>query len=110
MVALPGIAPTRVFFCTWLCQPTEAENIAVNGEMIENLFAALRGKPLHHAALVTGTKHYLGPFESYGQTTAETPFRENAPRLRGLNFYTQEDLLFRELALISQTWFNDVSD
>ncbi len=64
--------------------------------MIENLFAALEGKPLQHAALVTGTKHYLGPFESYGQTVAETPFRENAPRLPGLNFYyTQEDVLFR---------------
>ena len=53
-------------------------------------------KPLQHAALVTGTKHYLGPFAAYGQTVAETPFRENAPRLPGLNFYyTQEDAVQR---------------
>jgi polyphosphate kinase 2 (PPK2 family) len=100
VAALDGIAPTHVFFCSWLRQPTEAENVAVNGEMIENLFAAaLRNKPLQHAALVTGTKYYLGPFESYGQTAAETPFRENTPRLPGLNFYyTLEDVLFRESA------------
>jgi nucleoside-diphosphate-sugar epimerase len=105
VATLKGLAPTHVFFCTWLRQPTEAENVAVNGEMIENLFAALRGKPLQHAALVTGTKHYLGPFEAYGQTTAETPFRENAPRLPGLNFYyTQEDVLFREAAAHGFAW------
>jgi hypothetical protein len=40
-----------------LRQPTEAENVAVNGEMIENLFRRAAGKPLQHAALVTGTKH-----------------------------------------------------
>jgi nucleoside-diphosphate-sugar epimerase len=103
--ALAGIAPTHLFFSTWLRQPTEVENVAVNGAMIENLFAALRGKPLQHAALVTGTKHYLGPFESYGQTVAETPFRENAPRLPGLNFYyTQEDVLFREAAAHGFAW------
>src|SRR5258706_13952591 len=43
VAALADIAPTHVFFCTWLRQPTEVENIALNGEMIENLFAALRG-------------------------------------------------------------------
>jgi nucleoside-diphosphate-sugar epimerase len=103
--ALDGITPTHAFFCTWLRQPTEAENVAVNGEMIENLFAALEGKPLQHAALVTGTKHYLGPFETYGQTVAETPFRENAPRLPGLNFYyTQEDVLFRAAAALNFGW------
>ena len=45
VAALAGIAPTHLFFCTWLRQPTEAENVAINGKMIENLFAALRGKP-----------------------------------------------------------------
>ncbi len=89
VVALAGIAPTHLFFCSWLRQPTEVENVAVNGEMIENLFAALRGKPLQHAALVTGTKHYLGPFEAYGQTAAETPFRENTPRLPGFYLVSQ---------------------
>ena len=93
--ALADVNPAHVFICTWLRQDTEAENVRVNGDMVRNLFAALEGKPLIHAALVTGTKHYLGPFESYGQTNAETPFREDNPRLPGLNFYyTQEDLLF----------------
>ena len=93
--ALFHVEPTHVFICTWLRQETEAENVRVNGDTVRNLFGALEGKPLVHAALVTGTKHYLGPFESYGQTNAETPFREDNPRLPGLNFYyTQEDLLF----------------
>ena len=93
--ALADVHPAHAFICTWLRQPTEAENVRVNGDMVKNLFAALEGKPLVHAALVTGTKHYLGPFESYGQTNAETPFREDNPRLPGLNFYyTQEDILF----------------
>ena len=93
--ALADIHPAHVFICTWLRQDTEAENVRVNGAMVKNLFAALESKPLVHAVLVTGTKHYLGPFESYGQTNAETPFREDNPRLPGLNFYyTQEDLLF----------------
>jgi nucleoside-diphosphate-sugar epimerase len=93
--ALKSIAPTHVFLCTWLRQPTEIENVKVNGAMTRNLFAALDGThSLKHATLVTGTKHYLGPFESYGQAAAETPFREDTPRLPGLNFYyTQEDIL-----------------
>ena len=97
--ALADIAPAHVFLCTWLRQPTEAENVRVNGDMTRHLFAALEGKRLTHAALVTGTKHYLGPFEAYGQTNAETPFREDNPRLPGLNFYyTQEDILFEAAA------------
>jgi nucleoside-diphosphate-sugar epimerase len=96
--ALSGLDVTDVFICTWLRQPTEAENVRVNGAMVANLFAALEGaKNLRHAALVTGTKQYLGPFEAYGQTGAETPFREDTPRLPGLNFYyTQEDILYSE--------------
>jgi nucleoside-diphosphate-sugar epimerase len=93
--ALAGVDPTHVFLSIWLRQSTEAENVRVNGAMTRNLFAALEAKTLTHAALVTGTKQYLGPFESYGQTAAETPFREDTPRLPGENFYyTQEDILF----------------
>jgi nucleoside-diphosphate-sugar epimerase len=93
--ALVGVDLTHVFLTIWLRQPTEAENVRVNGAMTRNLFAALEAKTLAHAALVTGTKQYLGPFEAYGQTAAETPFREDTPRLPGENFYyTQEDILF----------------
>src|ERR1700743_927391 len=31
--ALAGIDPAHVFLCTWLRQPTEAENVRVNGGM-----------------------------------------------------------------------------
>src|SRR5882672_6688762 len=63
--AVSGLDITDVFICTWLRQPTEAENVRVNGAMVTNLFTALQGaKNLRHAALVTGTKQYLGPFEA----------------------------------------------
>ncbi len=93
---LRGEDVTHVFLSAWVRHDTEAENVRVNGGIVENVFAGLEGaKRLQHAALVTGTKQYLGPFESYGQTAAETPFREDTPRLPGENFYyTQEDVLF----------------
>jgi nucleoside-diphosphate-sugar epimerase len=104
--ALAGLDITEVFICAWLRQSTEHENVLVNGGMVEHLFAALEGaKNLSHAALVTGTKHYLGPFESYGKTMAETPFREDQPRLPGENFYyTQEDILFAAAKRKGFTW------
>ncbi len=95
---LRGKEVTDVFVSAWVRHDTEAENVRVNGGIVENVFAGLEGAKgtLRHAALVTGTKQYLGPFESYGQTAAETPFREDTPRLPGENFYyTQEDVLFR---------------
>ena len=93
--ALRGQTPTDVFLSAWMRHDTEAENVRVNGALVANVFAGLRDVPLQHAALITGTKQYLGPFEAYGQTAAETPFREDNPRLPGENFYyTQEDVLF----------------
>lgn len=51
---------------------------------------------VRHVALVTGLKHYLGPFEAYGKgDLPKTPFRENQGRLDVANFYyAQEDELF----------------
>ena len=94
--ALGTLHPTHVFFTAWARQATERENIAVNGAMVRDLLAALDHAPLEHVALVTGLKHYLGPFETYGQgPIPETPFREDEPRLDAPNFYyTQEDELF----------------
>ncbi|WNG18481.1 SDR family oxidoreductase [Cystobacter fuscus] len=92
--ALSGVKPTHVFFCTWLRQATEAENCAVNGAMVRNLLEVLSGEEsLQHVALVTGLKHYLGPFEAYGKgVLPDTPFREEQPRLPLENFYyVQED-------------------
>jgi nucleoside-diphosphate-sugar epimerase len=94
--SLSGLDPTHVFIATWLRQPTEAENCAVNGAMVRNLLAGLRGAgSLGHVALVTGLKHYLGPFEAYAKHKPVTPFREEMPRLPAENFYyVQEDEVF----------------
>ncbi|UGX92030.1 SDR family oxidoreductase [Bradyrhizobium barranii subsp. barranii] len=94
---LASLRPTHVFLATWLRQPTEAENIRVNAAMVRNVLEALSGADtLSHVALVTGLKHYLGPFESYGKgRLPATPFREEQPRLDVENFYyAQEDELF----------------
>ncbi|MGJ5175349.1 SDR family oxidoreductase [Bradyrhizobium oligotrophicum] len=94
---LQGVTPSHVFLATWLRQPTEAENIRVNGAMVRNVLHALsEARSVKHAALVTGLKHYLGPFEAYGKgSLPATPFREAQPRLDVDNFYyAQEDELF----------------
>ena len=66
--ALAGHKPDAVFIATWSRQANEAENIRVNAAMVRNLLDALRGAgSVGHVALVTGLKHYLGPFEAYGQ-------------------------------------------
>lgn len=95
--ALHGAKPTHVFITTWMRQPTEAENIRVNAAMVRNLLDALRpAGGVSHVALVTGLKHYLGPFEAYGKgVLPATPFREEQPRLDIENFYyAQEDEVF----------------
>jgi nucleoside-diphosphate-sugar epimerase len=95
--ALQDVRPTHVFLSTWLRQATEAENIRVNSAMVRNVLDALSGaKSVQHVALVTGLKHYLGPFEAYGKgKLPATPFREEQPRLDLENFYyAQEDEVF----------------
>jgi nucleoside-diphosphate-sugar epimerase len=95
--ALAEARPTHLFITTWSRQATEAENIRVNAAMVRNLLDALRPAGfLRHAALVTGLKHYLGPFEAYGKgVLPQTPFREEQGRLDVENFYyAQEDELF----------------
>lgn len=98
--------PTHVFFTAWSRQATEEENIAVNGGMVRDLLAALSPAPVAHVALVTGLKHYLGPFEAYGQgTMPDTPFHEDEPRLDAPNFYyAQEDELFAAAERGGFTW------
>lgn len=95
--ALEGLKPTHVFLTSWLRQATEAENIRVNAAMVRNLLAAVEpAGSVEHVALVTGLKHYLGPFESYGKgALPATPFREDQARLAIDNFYyAQEDEVF----------------
>lgn len=104
--ALAGLDDvTHVFLCTWSMQPTEEENVRVNGRMLENLFDGLEVAPLVHVALVTGLKHYLGPFEAYATSRPYTPFLESQPRLPVANFYyTQEDVVFERARRRGFAW------
>jgi len=106
--ALADIAPTHVFLASWMRHATEAENIRVNGAMVRNLLAALSPKKsVRHVALVTGLKHYLGPFDAYVRSGSlpETPLREEQPRLDIENFYyAQEDELYAAAARDGFTW------
>lgn len=95
--ALRDVRPGSVVFTAWMRQDTEAENIAINSATVRNLLAAVSpAGSVRHVSLMTGLKHYLGPFESYGTgVRAETPFREDEPRMSVPNFYyAQEDELF----------------
>ena len=105
--ALRDSRPDAVFITTWLRQDSEAENIRVNAAMVRNLLDGLP-KPTgpRHVALVTGLKHYLGPFEAYGKgALPQTPFREEQGRLDVENFYyAQEDEVFAAAARDGFTW------
>jgi nucleoside-diphosphate-sugar epimerase len=61
---------------------------------------------VQHVALVTGLKHYLGPFENYGKgQLPATPFREVQGRLEVANFYyAQEDEVFAAAQRDGFTW------
>ena len=99
--ALAGLDPSHVFISSWLRQSTEAENIRVNSSMVRNVLDALSpAGSVKHVALVTGLKHYLGPFENYGKgALPQTPFREEQGRLEVDNFYyAQEDEVFAAAA------------
>ncbi len=105
--ALKDLAPTHLVLATWQRRDTEAEMIRVNGAMVAGVLDVLRPqKSLRHAALVTGLKHYLGPFEAYGKgTLPQTPFREEQGRLPVENFYyAQEDALFAAAERDGFTW------
>jgi len=105
--ALAGMEVSHVFFTAWARQENELENIRVNGAMVANVLAALGPSgQLRHAALVTGMKHYLGPFDAYGKGAVPvTPFREEQGRQPVDNFYyEQEDRLFEAAARHGFTW------
>nr|WP_318381467.1 SDR family oxidoreductase [uncultured Enterobacter sp.] len=95
--ALRTLTPDAVYFSVWARQENEQANIRVNGAMIRNVIEALGNRLAGaHVALVTGLKHYLGPFDAYGKGAVPvTPFREEQGRQPVDNFYyAQEDELF----------------
>lgn len=105
---LENISPTHVFFTTWMRNDTEEENIIVNSALVRNLLNVLSPKKsVQHVALVTGLKHYLGPFEAYAKEgkLPETPLREEQPRLPLPNFYyAQEDEVYKASKRDGFTW------
>ncbi|CAH9081860.1 unnamed protein product [Cuscuta europaea] len=91
---------THVFYVTWTNRSTEVENCDANGRMFRNVLNAIipNCPDLNHICLQTGRKHYLGPFELYGQVAHDPPYDEDLPRLEAPNFYyTLEDILFEEV-------------
>lgn len=105
--ALADVRPDLVAITAWTRRDTEAENIEVNGGAVRNVLAALEASgSVRHVALMTGLKHYLGPFEAYAVgRMPDTPFHEYEERLPSPNFYyAQEDELFASAARNSFTW------
>ncbi len=102
--ALKGAADTtHLFYAAYLPQPTLAEEVAVNGPMLENLLDGLEAveAPLQRVVLYQGAKVYgvhLGKIEA--------PFYEDeTPRHLPPNFYyTQEDILRRRAAEKGLDW------
>ncbi|KAI3715986.1 hypothetical protein L6452_23004 [Arctium lappa] len=91
---------THLFYVTWANRSTESENCEINGKMFKNVLdAVIPNSPnLQHVSLQMGQKHYLGPFELYGQVAHDPPFHEDLPRLDAPNFYyTLEDILFKSV-------------
>jgi nucleoside-diphosphate-sugar epimerase len=95
VAALADLAPTHVYYCTWTLGKTEDDNIRLNGGMLKTVLDGVLGQgTVEHVAVVTGAKHYLGPFEDYGKVVPVTPFREETPRLEKKNFYYElEDVV-----------------
>ncbi len=107
VAALRGTRPEFVAFTAWTQRSTEAENIEVNSAIVRNVFSSLEAEQsVKHTALMTGLKHYLGPFDHFAVgVVPDTPFHENESRLDTPNFYyAQEDELFAAAARSSFTW------
>jgi nucleoside-diphosphate-sugar epimerase len=105
--ALAGKSFSHIFFTAWSRQATEKDNIRVNGGMVRHVLDAVGPSgSVSHAALVTGLKHYLGPFEAYATGTVPiTPFREEQGRQVVENFYyEQEDRVFEAAQQYDFSW------
>jgi nucleoside-diphosphate-sugar epimerase len=106
--AVSGLKPSHVYLTVWSRRPTEEENIRVNAGIVRTVLEALvPAKSVRHVALVTGLKHYLGPFEAYVRSGVNppTPVREEQPRLDLANFYyNQEDELYAAAERDGFTW------
>ena len=105
--ALAALQITHLFQTTWTPADNEQQASEINAQQLVVVLNALRGgvANLRHVALVTGVKHYIGPFKDFGRYLPETPFREDTPRLPLENFYyAQEDCLFAAAVRDGFTW------
>jgi nucleoside-diphosphate-sugar epimerase len=105
--SLSGLRASHVYITSWMRQDNEKRNIEVNSALVRNLLHAVApAQSVQHVALVTGLKHYLGPFEAYGKgALPATPFREDQARLEIENFYyAQEDEVFAAAERAGFTW------
>src|SRR5580692_13172819 len=106
--AVSSLKPSHVYLTVWSRRPTEEENISVNAGIVRTVLDAIApARTVKHVALVTGLKHYLGPFEAYARSglLPPTPVREEQPRLDVPNFYyAQEDELFAAARRDGFTW------
>jgi len=106
--ALMDIFPTHVFLTSWIRGKTEDENIQLNRRFVREVLTLLSPKKsVQHVALVTGLKHYLGPFDAYAKsgTLPLTPVKEEHPRLPLPNFYyAQEDEVYQAAVRDGFTW------
>lgn len=105
--AIASAPVTHVFQTTWTPADTEAEACEINARHLRTILDAVRaaGHKVKHVALVTGVKHYLGPFKDFGKFLPDTPFLEDTPRLPLENFYyPQEDELFAAAERDGFTW------
>lgn len=87
---------THLFWVPLQVQESEEVNIFRNSTMLKNVLSVIVDSNdgrccLRHVALLTGTKHYMGPIfdpSLAGQLMpCEVPFREDSPRLPFPNFY-----------------------
>lgn len=94
---------THIFYVCWTKRDSEAENCEINSKMFRNVLNSILPKApnLKHVCLQTGLKHYVGPFEYWGnkvERPLDPPFSEDMPRLDVQNFYYDlEDILFDEV-------------
>lgn len=104
--ALRGLPITHAFFNTWAAQESEQKSIEVNGAMMRSFLHGIDGTAdLQHVGLVTGMKHYVGPFEAQARIIPVTPFREGQSRLDYPNFYYEVlDVLIEESQRRGFTW------
>jgi nucleoside-diphosphate-sugar epimerase len=106
--AVGGLNPSHVYLAVWSRRPTEEDNIKVNAGIVRTVLGALApARSIKHVALVTGLKHYLGPFEAYARSglLPPTPLREEQPRLDVPNFYyNQEDEVYAAAKRDGFTW------